>query len=170
MSYLLPRMEPLHTCIILSEHCMTGKAITPGYLITPPCRFTAWRCLKMLEFCRWTQFNGVQIIAYHRCYLSLNKSYSIVKIISRITSDVQRFSFKRAELNIRAQTLFNTSVTVSVQLILRWYLSIFIGPESDHCLPLSLTHSLPNWLTDWLLFSNLIDVTLACEDANSKLV
>ena len=46
---------------------------------------------------------------------------------------------------------------------------IFIGPESDHCLPLSLT----DWLTDSLTHSclvNLIDVTLACEDANSKLV
>ena len=29
--------------------------------------------------------------------------------------------------------------------------NIFIGPESDHCLPLSLTHS----LTNWLLFSKL---------------
>ena len=38
---------------------------------------------------------------------------------------------------------------------------IFIGPESDHCLLLSLT--------PWCLV-NLIDVTLACEDANSKLV
>ena len=38
---------------------------------------------------------------------------------------------------------------------------IFIGPESDHCLPLSVTDS---------CFVNLIDVTLACEDANSKLV
>ena len=45
----------------------------------------------------------------------------------------------------------------------------FIGPESDHCLPLSLTHWLTNWLTDSCLV-NLIDVTLACEDANSKLV
>ena len=42
---------------------------------------------------------------------------------------------------------------------------IFIGPESDHCLPLSLTHSLTN-----SCLVNLIDVTLACEDANSKLV
>ena len=45
--------------------------------------------------------------------------------------------------------------------------SFFIGPESDHweweCLSLtpSLTHS---------CLVNLIDVTLACEDANSKLV
>ena len=37
----------------------------------------------------------------------------------------------------------------------------FIGPESDHWLCLSLTHSLTNWLTHSLLFSKL-DVTLAC--------
>ena len=50
---------------------------------------------------------------------------------------------------------------------------IFIGPESDHCLCSSVT----DWLTDWLTDSltncclvNLIDVTLACEDGNSKLV
>ena len=50
---------------------------------------------------------------------------------------------------------------------------IFIGPESDHWLCLSLTHSLthllPNSLTNSCLV-NLIDVTLACEDAYSKLV
>ena len=47
-------------------------------------------------------------------------------------------------------------------------LNIFIGPESDHweCLP--LTNSLTHSLTDSCLV-NLIDVTLACEDANSKL-
>ena len=44
---------------------------------------------------------------------------------------------------------------------------IFIGPESDHCLPLSLTDSLTDWLTDSCLVY-LIDVTLACEDTNSK--
>ena len=44
-------------------------------------------------------------------------------------------------------------------------LSIFIGPESDHWQCLSVTHS----LTDFCLV-NLIDVTLACEDAYSKLV
>ena len=43
--------------------------------------------------------------------------------------------------------------------------SIFIGPESDHWQCLSLTDS----LTDSCLV-NLIDVTPACEDANSKLV
>ena len=43
--------------------------------------------------------------------------------------------------------------------------SIFIGPESDHWLCLSLTHSLTH-----SCLVNLIDVTLACEDANSILV
>ena len=46
---------------------------------------------------------------------------------------------------------------------------LIIGPESDHWLCLSLT----NWLTNWLTHSclvNLIDVSLACEDGNSKLV
>ena len=50
-----------------------------------------------------------------------------------------------------------------------WNTFFFIGPESDHCLPLSVTHSLTHSLTDSCLV-NLIDVTLACEDANSKLV
>ena len=40
-------------------------------------------------------------------------------------------------------------------------LYLFIGPESDHWLCLSLTHC---------RLVNLIGVTLACEDANSKLV
>ena len=38
---------------------------------------------------------------------------------------------------------------------------LFIGPESDLFIALSLTHS---------RLVNLIDVTLACEDAYSKLV
>ena len=42
---------------------------------------------------------------------------------------------------------------------------VFIGPESDHWLCLSLNDQ----LTDWC-FVILIDVTLACEDAYSKLV
>ena len=42
---------------------------------------------------------------------------------------------------------------------------LFIGPESDHWECLSVTDS----LTDCCLV-NLIDVTLACEDGNSKLV
>ena len=44
-------------------------------------------------------------------------------------------------------------------------LAVFNRPESDHCLPLSQTHSLTN-----CCLVNLIDVSLACEDANSKLV
>ena len=46
---------------------------------------------------------------------------------------------------------------------------IFIGPESDHWECFSLTPELTNSLTHSCLV-NLIDVTLACEDANSKLV
>ena len=44
-------------------------------------------------------------------------------------------------------------------------MAIFIGPESDHWQCLSLTDS----LTDSCLV-NLINVSLACEDGNSKLV
>ena len=47
--------------------------------------------------------------------------------------------------------------------------AIFIRPESDHCLPLSLTDSITHCLTNSCLV-DLIDVTLACEDDNSKLV
>ena len=49
------------------------------------------------------------------------------------------------------------------------HIQLFIGPESDHLLCLSLTHSLTDSLTDCCLV-NLIDVTLACKDAYSKLV
>ena len=41
---------------------------------------------------------------------------------------------------------------------------VFIGPESDYCLPLSLTDSLTHSLNHSCLV-NFIDVTLACEDA-----
>ena len=47
--------------------------------------------------------------------------------------------------------------------------SFFIGPESDHLQCLSLTDSLTDWLTHSCLV-DLIDVTLACENANSKRV
>ena len=42
---------------------------------------------------------------------------------------------------------------------------VFIGPESDHWECLSLTNSLTH-----SCLVNLIDVTLACDDASSKLV
>ena len=48
-------------------------------------------------------------------------------------------------------------------------LCIFIRPESDHWRCLSLTDSLTHLLTHSRLVE-LIDVTLACEDVNSKLV
>ena len=48
-------------------------------------------------------------------------------------------------------------------------MDVIIGPESDHWLCLSLTHSLTDSLTHCRL-ANFIDVTLACEDGNSKLV
>ena len=44
-------------------------------------------------------------------------------------------------------------------------MEIFIGPEFDHWQCLSVTHSLTH-----SCLVNLIDVTLACEDGNSKLV
>ena len=44
-------------------------------------------------------------------------------------------------------------------------LAIFIGSESDHWECLSVTDSLTH-----SCLVNLIDVTLACEDGNSKLV
>ena len=43
-------------------------------------------------------------------------------------------------------------------------LTVFNGPESDNWLPLSVTHSLTH-----SCFIDLFDMTLACEDANSKL-
>ena len=52
-----------------------------------------------------------------------------------------------------------------IDLMDKW--ELIIGPESEHigyaC------HSLTHWLTHSCLV-NLIDVTLACEDGNSKLV
>ena len=48
-------------------------------------------------------------------------------------------------------------------------LLFFIGPESDHWQCLSLTNSLTNSLPNSCLV-NLIDVTLACDNADSKLV
>ena len=53
-------------------------------------------------------------------------------------------------------------------MLLSW-VWFFIGPESDHWECLSVTDSLTHWLTHSCLV-NLIDVTLACEYDNSKLV
>ena len=48
---------------------------------------------------------------------------------------------------------------------IKHFIPIFIGPESDNWQYLSLTDSLTH-----SCLVNLIDVTLACEDAYSKLV
>ena len=61
----------------------------------------------------------------------------------------------------------NTSWPGKITAIIFFF--IFIGPESDHWECLSVTHSLTDSLTHCSLV-NLIDVTLACEDSNSKLV
>ena len=53
----------------------------------------------------------------------------------------------------------------SIRFISKPVFNIFIRPKFDHCLPLSVT----NWLTHSCLVE-FIDVTLACVDANSKLV
>ena len=52
-----------------------------------------------------------------------------------------------------------------IDILNKWKHSFIIGPESDHWLCLSLTDKLAH-----CRLVNLIDVTLACEDANSKLV
>ena len=73
-----------------------------------------------------------------------------------------QFFIKRWPLIRHLITLFSPGslVTVFIKKGRRKKL-FFIGPESDHWLCLSLTHSCS---------VNLIDVTLACEDGNSKLV
>ena len=59
--------------------------------------------------------------------------------------------------------------TYHLNFFIRWtQLFLFIGPEFDHC-----CHWFTPWLTDSLTHSclaNLINVTLVCEDSNSKLV
>ena len=70
------------------------------------------------------------------------------------------------KIHIRITIFVKNKQVVSVWV--QSNLFIFIRPESDHWLCLSLT-----WLTEGLTnccLVNLIVVTLACEDANSKLV
>ena len=59
----------------------------------------------------------------------------------------------RSLLNVDGGLTFQGKLTFS-------WTNIFIGPESDPLQPLSLTNC---------PLADLIDVTLACEDANSKL-
>ena len=72
------------------------------------------------------------------------------------------------EVNVTQHTSYFTSFRHGHFLLyVNWMTTIsvffffFIGPESDHCLPLSLTHS---------CLVNLVSVTVACGDGNSKLV
>ena len=67
------------------------------------------------------------------------------------------------QLSSQIQTHSNYFVETQAQI------RRIIGPEFDHWQCLSLTDSLTDWLTDGRLV-NLIDVTLVCEDGNSKLV
>ena len=71
-------------------------------------------------------------------------------------------------LKIKHVCLAATQCSPNVPHICSFWV-IFIGPESDHWPCLSLTDSLTHWLTHSRLV-NLIDVTLVCEDGNSKLV
>ena len=58
------------------------------------------------------------------------------------------------------------SYMVGMAPMLKW---VVIGSKSDHWLPLSFTHWQTNWLTPRRVV-DLVDVTLACEDINSKFV
>ena len=83
---------------------------------------------------------------------------------------------KRSTLNMMASTLVTLIMEPDLVLFARHHhhhhTVFFIGPESDHWLCLSVTHSLTNSLTDYsdCRLVNLIDVSLACEYDNSKLV
>ena len=84
-----------------------------------------------------------------------------VEIQQMLHEDVQEISLQLSPRNMATENS-------RLEIQFRNNIQIIIGPESDHCLPLSLTNSLTHWLTDSCLV-NLIDVTLAFEDANSKL-
>ena len=50
-----------------------------------------------------------------------------------------------------------TTQWMEIEYVQRWsLLPIFIGPRSDHSLPMSVTHSLTNWLTDDLVENLMI--------------
>ena len=63
----------------------------------------------------------------------------------------------------------NTGTSEFDDEVVHFQKHIFIGPESDHWQCLSVTHWLTHSLTNCRLV-NLIDVSLACEYGNSKLV
>ena len=93
------------------------------------------------------------------------KSQTVKIQVIRWYDDIPRL--KRS--NTKENLINNWLPTRRIYWLTEYTPYIFIGPESDHCSPLSLTHSLTNWLTHSCLV-NLIDVTLMCEHANSRLV
>ena len=98
-------------------------------------------------------------VVWHLNISSSTKLEPFSKVSPAAWVATNRFSFAMVSRTAPRRRTFEES----------YQINIFIGPESDHWLCLSLTHSLTHWLTDCRLV-NLIDVTLVCEDGNSKLV
>ena len=111
---------------------------------------------------RWTtilQTRARRLRASHFCceFANLNQIKKLENFVFRIPSCTASISYIFIHF-IYSSIHFHHWIK-SFHLIKA--LCIFIGPESDHWLT--------NWLTPWCLV-NLIDATLACKDANSKLV
>ena len=116
------------------------------------------------------------MVRYFKSLTSPLKSHDDTKIYRKHPQNLFIFINKWAFypkllLTDGRSTFFHCSNCTKVFLSLQCSHRLIIGPESDHCLPLSLTHSLTHYkLTHSCLIVNFFDVTLACEDANSKLV
>ena len=83
-------------------------------------------------------------------------------LFEEVSNGMKETLFDIIFVNILLLDLFSYSTSYFWSFVMS---TIFIGPESDHWECLSLTHSLTH-----SCLVNLIDVTLACEDAYSKLV
>ena len=109
---------------------------------------------KKMEFSIWVHFWGLDY--YQGCKIELSWVKEVVffffykKWKSVYFFEIHNFEDKRSLVDI------DQLPNISFQFFIKWtQFFLFIGPESDHCLPLSLTHSLTDWLTDSLLFSKL---------------
>ena len=92
--------------------------------------------------------------------LMVMSNHNVVGLMAQLlVAEVILFSYNFYELLITSYPVFSSTLLCN----------ILIGPESDHWQCLSLTDSLTDSLTHCRLV-NLNDVTLACEDANSKLI
>ena len=125
-----------------------------------------WMSLKCTSI--WMErglinINGRALFALKTCHLAFMSTDKgrTAPILRRM-----RESFMKVRLLCHIY-LLSSSTRHAICVVFIFY--IFIGPESDHCLPLSLTDWLTHWLTDSCLV-NLIDVTLACKDDNSNLL